>query len=99
MSGFKLRNFGTGDAAALSRVKVWVLEHFGTTPTQVVTVTEAACQEPGCDPRETIISVWDCGARAALKINKAAADVTRTDIARLSEAGANDQKGHDHDGC
>jgi nitrate reductase delta subunit len=89
MSGLKLRNFGLGDDAALARVKAWTLEHFGTTPTQVVTVTEAACVDPGCPPRETIISFWDCGARATLKIHKAAVEVTRTDIARLSEVGAN----------
>lgn len=98
MNGLRLRNFGLGDAAALARVKAWAIEHFGASPTQVVTVTEAACMEPGCDPRETIISFWDCGARATLKINKSAADVTRTDIAGLSETGAK-YTGHDHDSC
>jgi hypothetical protein len=98
MTGFKIRNFGMGDASALARVKVWVLEQIGTTPTQVVTVTEAACLEPGCDPRETIISIWDCGARATLKIGKPAANVTRSDIARLSEIGWRTH-GDDHEGC
>lgn len=98
MSSFKLRNFGMGDAAALSRIKAWVLEQFGATPTQVVSVSEAACMEPGCDPRETIISFWDCGARATLKINKAATDVTRSDIALLSETGAT-YADHSHDSC
>lgn len=98
MSGMRMRNFGLGEEAALSRVKAWTLEQFGSTPTQVVSVTEAACMEPGCPPRETIISFWDCGARATLKIHKSAAEVTRTDIAALSEAGVS-YSGRGHDDC
>lgn len=88
MSVYTMRNFGAGDPSALARIKDWVQEQFGPSATRVVTVSEAACALDGCDPRETVIAIWDCGARATFKIGKAASSVTRSDIAGLSEMGA-----------
>jgi hypothetical protein len=71
---------GAGYGEALSRIKAWTKAAIADgEPT--ISVTELACPEPGCPPRETIILVmWADTAAWKLRIHKSMADVTRDDV-------------------
>ena len=48
-----------------------------------VMVTELACTEPGCPPRETVIALMRPGAPRQHKIHKPLAEVTAADVATM----------------
>ncbi len=72
---------GASYAEALSRIRRWVKEAIPPgEPT--ISVTELACAEPGCPPRETIILVmWADEPAWKLRIHKSMPDVTADDVA------------------
>jgi hypothetical protein len=72
------RRRAPGRAAA---VKGWVAAHLGLGEADLVTVAELACNEPGCPPVETVVTVHGSdGARRNWRIHKPLADVAETDV-------------------
>jgi hypothetical protein len=71
---------GPGYGEALSRIRVWTKAAIPDgEPT--ISVTELACAEPGCPPRETVILVmWADSAAWKLRIHKSMTDVTNDDV-------------------
>ena len=62
-------------------VKNWVTEHLGLSETDLVTVAELACHEPGCPPVETVVTVHASdGERRTWKVHKALAEVKESDV-------------------
>jgi hypothetical protein len=75
---------GTGYGEALSRIKAWtraaIAEGEGKGE-PAISVTELACAEPGCPPRETVVLVmWTDGIVWKLRIHKSMTDVTTDDV-------------------
>jgi hypothetical protein len=71
---------GAGYGEALSRIKVWTRAAI-TEGEPTISVTELACAEPGCPPRETVILVmWTDAAACKLRIHKSMADVSHDDV-------------------
>lgn len=83
MSGFfnPLRpRGGEGYAEALMRIRTWTRAVIPEGD-PVISVTELACAEPGCPPRETVILVMWSGEPAwKLRVHKAVIDVTDDDV-------------------
>jgi hypothetical protein len=71
---------GASYAEALSRIRAWTKAAIADgEPT--ISVTELACAEPGCPPRETVILVmWADAAAWKIRIHKSMADVTHDDV-------------------
>lgn len=68
---------------ARARIRGWVAELGLDRDDAVVMIQELRCDEPGCPPVETVIAVLALGPGAQTrKIHRAAADVTREDVAR-----------------
>jgi hypothetical protein len=87
---FKPRG-GAGYAQALQRIRAWMtaaLPVDGLTGGEpVISVTELACAEPGCPPRETVILVmWPEAQAWKLRIHKAMPDVEEADVRRAMDA-------------
>jgi hypothetical protein len=82
---FKPRG-GAGYAQALSQIKSWTREVIShDEPT--ISVTELACAEPGCPPRETVILVfWPEAGASKLRIHKSMTDVTYDDVSGAFQA-------------
>jgi hypothetical protein len=81
---FKPRG-GAGYAQALLRIRAWAGAALpaGTLPggDPTISITELACAEPGCPPRETVILVmWPDAPAWKLRIHKAMPDVEEADI-------------------
>jgi hypothetical protein len=71
---------GAGYGEALSRIKAWTRDAI-TAGEPTISVTELACAEPGCPPRETVILVmWTDAAAWKLRIHKSMADVSQDDV-------------------
>ncbi len=69
-----------GYGEALSRIKAWTRAAL-TDGAPTISVTELACAEPGCPPRETVILVlWDDAAAWKLRVHKSMPDVTCDDV-------------------
>lgn len=69
---------GADDArkAATARLKSAVTDALALTDADTVLVTELACHEPGCPPRETVVAVMRQGRPTETwKFHKAAADL------------------------
>lgn len=67
-------------AAALARIRAWTSAQLPPGD-PIISVTELACAEPGCPPRETVILVmWDDASAWKLRIHKSMADVTDDDV-------------------
>ena len=47
-----------------SQVKSWVSQHLVLTETDLITVAELTCHEPGCPPVETVVTVHELGGRS-----------------------------------
>lgn len=72
---------GAGYADALGRIKAWTRAQLPPGD-PVISITELACTEPGCPPRETLILVMWAGEPAwKLRVHKAMVDVVEADIA------------------
>ena len=48
---------------ALERVGGWTRERFALPVDAPVSVTQIACQQPGCPPLETVVAFWTEGTR------------------------------------
>lgn len=71
---------GTGYADALGRIKAWTRALLPPGD-PVISVTELACTEEGCPPRETVILVmWPAEPAWKLRVHKAMVDIVETDI-------------------
>lgn len=67
--------------AAIGRIKAWTRVALALPAETTLSVTELACAEPGCPPRETVILVMPAGGRAMkYSVHKALADVVEDDI-------------------
>jgi len=76
---------GSGRAG---RIKQWVRDLVALGPGTTVMVTELACSEPGCPPRETVIAVFDEeGTSRHWKLHMAIEEVTAEDIEAAFETG------------
>ncbi len=72
---------GTGYAEALARIREWTRASLPPGD-PVVSVTELACAEPGCPPRETVILVmWTDAPAWKARIHKAMPEVSEADVA------------------
>ncbi len=73
---------GTGYGEALSRIKGWTKAAIAEGEAEpAISVTELACAEPGCPPRETIVLVmWADGRVWKLRIHKSMMDVMNDDV-------------------
>jgi hypothetical protein len=71
---------GSGDAAALDRVRDWTRARFALTDDETVMVSEMACGVPGCPPVETHLVFWTAAGRHHFKIFKPLADVVEDDL-------------------
>ncbi len=62
-------------------VKAWVSELLALPETDLVTVAELACHEPGCPPVETVVTVHASDAqRRTWRIYKPLSEVEKTDV-------------------
>jgi hypothetical protein len=70
-----------GTQAAIAQIREWTRTALGLVDGELVSVTELACAEPGCPPRETVIVVIRAGEPPmTLRVHKAMPDVVRADI-------------------
>jgi hypothetical protein len=70
----------SGYAEALQRVRQWTTERL-LPDDPVVSVSELACAEPGCPPRETVILImWPDGRAWKACIHKAIPEVTQDEV-------------------
>lgn len=69
-------------AAATGRVRRWAEDHLSADGTATFLVTELACHEPGCPPRETVIAVLGGTGQRTWKIPRPAADLSAADVAK-----------------
>jgi hypothetical protein len=71
-------------AAALARVQAWVKARFSLEDDDVVSVSEIACNLPGCPPLETAVAFWTKGAggdvRHHFKMFKRAGEIVFDDL-------------------
>jgi len=79
------RNQQKSDPAQLDRVKTWVRDCLQIDTTVPISISQLRCSEPGCPPIETAIAVLS-EPKQTLKIHKALADVTATDVASASHS-------------
>jgi hypothetical protein len=71
---------GVGYGEALSRIKAWTRAAL-TEGEPTISITELACAEPGCPPRETVVLVmWSDATVWKLRIHKGMTDVTHSDV-------------------
>ena len=62
-------------------VKSWVTEHLDLAETDIVSVAELACHEPGCPPVETVVTIHGSdGQHRTCHIHRPLAEVEQTDI-------------------
>lgn len=72
---------GANYSEALARIRGWTRSAIDDDDA-VISVTELACADPGCPPRETVILVMLPGKPALkLRVHKAMADVNQGDVA------------------
>ena len=72
---------GAGYAEALAQIRGWTRAAVPEDDA-VISVTELACAEPNCPPRETVILVmWADKSAWKLRVHKAMADVNQGDVA------------------
>jgi hypothetical protein len=75
-----LRRGGSGYAEALTRIRAWTRAALPDGD-PVISVTELACAEPGCPPRETVVLVmWSAAPAQKIRIHKAMVDVMEADV-------------------
>lgn len=76
---FKPRG-GAGYSDALARIKAWTRASIPPGD-PVISVTELACAEPGCPPRETVILImWDDAPAWKVRLHNAMSEVTEHDV-------------------
>ncbi len=71
---------GSGDTAALDRVRDWTRARFSLADDETVMVSEVACSVPGCPPIETHLVFWTALGRHHCKIFKPLAAVVEDDL-------------------
>lgn len=77
---------GSGYREALNRIRAWTRAGL-TEGEPTMSVTELACAEPGCPPRETVVLVMCADAVVwKLRIHKRMTDVTNDDVRRALQS-------------
>lgn len=72
---------GSGVIDAARRIKAWTRKALAIDDDTVVSVTELACAEPGCPPRETVVLVLlPAGGARKLSVHAAMTEVTEADV-------------------
>ena len=71
---------GSGDTAAVDRVRDWTRSRFSLSDDETIMVSEVACGVPGCPPVETHLVFWTAAGRHHFKIFKPLADVVEDDL-------------------
>jgi hypothetical protein len=81
-------------AAAVQRIKAELRQALGLSDDDIVMVTELACSEPGCPPRETVMALLRAEALTQRwKVHKPLIDVTPADVVNaLASPGAHESK-------
>ena len=75
--------------ATAQRIKQWVREALGLAPSTVLSVSELACRDPGCPPRQTVVMILPEGVPPTrLAIHKAMAEVVAGDILAAVHTGS-----------
>lgn len=65
----------------LKQIRTWVRDIVPLDAEDTISVTELACAEPGCPPKETVIVVMrSSGPWEKMRIHKAMPDVTEMDV-------------------
>lgn len=71
---------GSGYSEALKRIRQWTLSSIPPGE-PIISVTEAACAQPGCPPRETMVLIlWPDAPTWKVRIHKAMPDVLEEDV-------------------
>ncbi|MEZ5898543.1 MAG: hypothetical protein R3D51_03520 [Hyphomicrobiaceae bacterium] len=66
---------------ALNRIRAWVRAAMPVDDRETISITELACAEPGCPPRETVIVIMPTtGAWLKARVHKALGDVIEDDV-------------------
>ncbi|MCU0571257.1 MAG: hypothetical protein MUF49_32410 [Oculatellaceae cyanobacterium Prado106] len=73
------------DPAKVEQVKTWIYELLQLDPDMVVSISQLQCQEPGCPPIETAITVLSQPPQL-FKIHKAIADIESIDLIRVFQS-------------
>jgi hypothetical protein len=74
-----------GYQSAIAQIREWTRTALGLVDGDLVSVTELACAEPGCPPRETVIVVIRADkSTTTLRVHKPMADVVRADVMALA---------------
>ena len=68
--------------AALQQLKLWIYDLLKLDPEVSISVSQLQCQEPGCPPIETAITILSQPAQQ-YKIHKALDDIEQVDLIRL----------------
>lgn len=61
--------------AALEQVREWTRERFNLSAEAVISVSEIACNLPGCPPLETAVVFWEAETRYHFKLFKPVEEV------------------------
>lgn len=70
-----------GVQESLDRIRGWVRAEIPLSEVDTISVTELACAEPGCPPRETVIVIMpDTGPWLKARVHKALRDVLEDDV-------------------
>ncbi len=70
-----------GYPEALKQIRSWVRDVIPLDPEDTISVTELACAEPGCPPKETVIVIMhSSGLWEKMRIHNAMPDVSEMDI-------------------
>jgi hypothetical protein len=73
-----------GYQSAITQIREWTRTAMGLVDGDLVSVTELACAEPGCPPRETVIVVIRADrTTVTLRIHKSMMEVVRADVVAL----------------
>jgi hypothetical protein len=84
---FRTAGTGSGGAVKTRQIKDWVRELLAPDDAVTILVSELTCREPGCPPVETVIALLRSREDTRkFTIHRAAAEVTREDIAALGRA-------------
>ncbi len=71
----------------LKQIRGWVRDIVPLDAEDVISVTELACAEPGCPPKETVIVIMrGSGKWEKLRIHKAMPDVSEEDVLYASRS-------------
>jgi hypothetical protein len=73
------------DPAKVQQLKVWIYELLQLDPEITVSISQLQCQEPGCPPIETAITILTQPAQT-FKLHKALAEIAQNDLMQVLQA-------------